>query len=113
MRKSACRPFTVLDGMVLVAATAVGLECLRRLPLANWMNAGVFARDWSLWIARVIGLTSCFAVPCTCAMLVLRLRRPRPARRSLARQPGLVACLAGVAGLAPGACWIVSVTHYR
>jgi hypothetical protein len=66
-----------------------------------------------MWVARIVGLTSCFAVPWMCAVVLLRLRKPRPAARRLARQPGFVACMAGTIGLAPGVCWIISTAHYR
>jgi hypothetical protein len=85
--------------MILVAATAAGLAYLRQTaegydnfrrnicinaPVAGWIAGGC-------WVATTL-LTAW-----TVAFLVLHARPPRPGRRRLARQPGLIAC--GAAGL--------------
>lgn len=95
------RRFHLLDALILVAAAA---------PAILWTRAaiGPSARQWELvadrWrefrlehFAAVIQ-EGCgpVAVPTllagTLAILTLRARRPRPAWRRLARQPGAVAC---------------------
>jgi hypothetical protein len=82
------RPFTVRDALILIGALAVGLA-LTRAALAGR------PLDRTHWVHSVaVGLTA--ASPCAGAMslalLALRLVRPRPGLRRLARQPGLVAC---------------------
>lgn len=77
-----CRPVTVLDLMILVAATAVGLGLDRSFPVLG--RHGIPAP----WAAEL----PCLAA-WTVAALALRLRRPRPAFRLLMRQPGAVASL--------------------
>lgn len=92
------RRFTLFDGMVLIAATGVGIAWTRAtandfivvLPAPDNL---MYALDW-----HVRGLT--IGLPCllawTVAILGLRLRQPRVRRRLLTRQPGLVACLIAV-----------------
>lgn len=76
-----CRPFTVLDAMVLVAATAVGLAgCLHLYGLRLPGCPSVLARELPM-------LTSW-----TVALVGLRLRKPRPERRLMLSQPGAAAC---------------------
>ncbi len=77
-----CRPVTVFDLMILVAATAVGLGLDRSFPVLE--RHGIPAR----WAAEL----PCLAA-WTFAAFVLRLRRPRPAFPFLMRQPGAVASL--------------------
>jgi hypothetical protein len=90
--------FTLLDAMVLVAATAAGLTMFRGNPMRvylhlpeTWAFTKVVERGF-FWVAVI--------VPCTVtwmlALLILRLRRPRPRLRRIARQPGSVACFAAV-----------------
>src|SRR6516164_1370010 len=91
------RSFTVLDGMILVAAPAVGLGVLRGMSVeVDWAGIlGVlFARlDWTgesvgELIGELVRITMPSASATTMALLALRLRRPRPSWRRLARQPG-------------------------
>jgi amino acid transporter len=105
------RRFTLLDGMILVAAPAVGLGVLRGAgPLSDWMELpGAILANWA-WdrnlIDQLVGELLLFVMPSavttSLAVLAIRLRRPRPSWRRLARQPGLVA------GLALVAAWVVA-----
>ncbi len=93
------RRFRLLDGILLIAATALGLSWSRAIEfefvpwdysvdrLIGWFREdGVFV-VWKLIDPVVI---------CWMGMLViLRLASPRPRGRRLGRQPGFVACLAG------------------
>ena len=110
-----CRPFTVLDGMILVAATAVGLAIglSMRSEAYHLSNGSIGIGEWPSidppdysggllhWktyrethrlLQQVAGESTPLMFPWTLAVLGLRLRRPRPTLRRLARQPGFAAC---------------------
>lgn len=100
------------DAMILILAIAVGLALsLRPLAdMAEWfaMIKPAYRIDAALWadaLARKLGpqflviqglvqLLSCFVAPLTPALIVARLRRPRPPLQGLACQPGFVASVA-------------------
>ena len=86
MRRSRCRRFSILDGMILVAATAVGLV-LARTIFGDAVTLG----------ANVINISrpiTYFLLAWTLAVLTIRLRQPHPSLRRLVCQPGMAACLA-------------------
>jgi hypothetical protein len=104
--------------MILVAALAVGLGGLRVLGpleyLTDLLGAMLTKEAWTRDGLEEIGsefllLATPSAVSMTLALLVLRLRRPRPVWRRLARQPGLMACLALV--VAWGCSVVFTVLH--
>lgn len=116
MNRRPDRRFTIADGMVLVAAVAVGSLLWRAyLPgHARMMQFrsrlgtdGAFGRAMS-WLSAP---GSCLVVPLMAATLLLRLRRPRPRWRRIVRQPGFAACAAAMASLAPGLAWWLSIRH--
>jgi hypothetical protein len=80
METAARRKFTIADGMILIAASALTFVDLG-LPYVGNSNWG-FARRWLTWTALVL----------TIALVPVRLRRPHPGRDALWRQPGWVAC---------------------
>jgi hypothetical protein len=94
------RRLTLLDGMILVAATACGLAVIRGsipgvlhvLPTSPLVPPLVPrpALDILILILAAWPLPAMW----TLALLAMRLRRPRPAWRRLARQPGVMACCA-------------------
>ena len=92
------RKFSVADGMVFVAATAVGFSLVRvhfrsiETLLAAMRGLIVPGRD------RVAGAAPLLA-SWTAALLVLRLRTPRPPLRRLLRSPGFSACAAATFGV--------------
>jgi hypothetical protein len=100
MSPTRCRPFTVLDAIVLVAATAVGTAVMRhdgwdRFELLK-LAFGPAATIKSSW--EMFRVTACvilgfqpLLLTLTLAFLILRLLRPRPPLRRLARQPGFAA----------------------
>lgn len=112
------RSFNLADGLILIAATAVAFGLIRGM-------AHVF-EDVVLWrpridaksfgqITEIVGL--CLLLigsPClaawTPAVLLLRLRHPRPNRRKLLMQPGTMACLTGTCAL--GLALVVAVTTW-
>jgi len=102
----ASRKLTLLDVMILVGATAIGLAAIRgavpgvlhTLPTSPRVRFLVPrpALDVSLIILAAWPLPAMW----TLALLAMRLRSPRPAWRRLARQPGVMACCAvGMASL--------------
>ena len=102
-----CRPFTISDAMILVAATALSLAFVKSTSASHsWWTAQFggptpLSRkvdEWSIY-------WSTFAIPWNVAYLIIRLRRPRPGRGELARQPGFVACLAAALSM------VVSLTY--
>jgi hypothetical protein len=111
------RPFNLQDAIILVAASSVGFIPLRRsLPdleanlneLAQELSLGLWDNH-RLWYflfgtprlayrlaSGVFHVLFPFLVCWTAALVVMRLRSPRPPWRDLVRQPGLWACLAAV-----------------
>jgi formate-dependent nitrite reductase membrane component NrfD len=84
-----CRPFTILDGMILVAGAAVGVAVLRG-PFEDYA-----LRDtWGFWGHPFVGGV---LIILAALMLIFRLRRPRQSIRQIASQPGAVACFTMVA----------------
>lgn len=77
--------------MVLVAATAVGLAMARWImPTGeSRLYFGDRLQYWVYWVWT--GPPSCIALAWGFALLLIRLRAPRPRWRRLTRQPGFVA----------------------
>ena len=105
------RRFSLLDAMVLIAATAVGLTIDR-----------VFWSDMHGWDGAVLkhfrDLTSAgiiLSVPLvamwTVATLALQLRRPRYRLRRMLRRQGTAACCAATVALALGAVLVICATR--
>ena len=109
MAQNTARRFGLCDAMVLVAATAVGLAsfpytfgdlskyAIKLLKLVGDLAAP--QRDWrdrvvSVYyiFAQFAGLLLPFCSAWSLALIILRLRQPRPALREIAVQPGAVAC---------------------
>ncbi len=90
------RKFTLLDLMVLVAATAVGTALWRAydpesLPLST--NVVV---DLSVDLYYRVSRAALILEPWTVALLVLRLRRPRPRFHLIMGQAGTAASVAAI-----------------
>jgi hypothetical protein len=119
------RPINLLDLVILVVATAIGLSLVRfgwpRMVTGAWIftwpvrpssAAGYPSKTWVLPIAeRVAPFLPCLAA-WTGAFLVTRLRSPRPRRRRLLSQPGLVGAVAALSiltiegALLMGTAWL-------
>ncbi len=91
------RRFTLLDAVALIAATGLGLAWGR----TEWMEAlgeGLANElpspkaTLELLLVALLLLVPC-AATWSATLVGLRLRSPRPPRRHLTRQPGLIACL--------------------
>jgi hypothetical protein len=102
---SPTRRFTLLDGMIFVAATAAGLA-LSRIVRNGWMAADLFERVplrlreadnlhdllvdlGELFLSLVVPLLAAW----TLAAIVFAFRCYCPPLRRLARRPGTMACL--------------------
>jgi hypothetical protein len=89
------RRFSVLDGMFLVAASAIGFAVMRSYSLEVLHNnltpypalPRALLTAWAYAIATM-------PIPAVWAVVLFacRLRRPRPPWRRLVNQPGFVAC---------------------
>jgi hypothetical protein len=89
------RRFHVLDGMVLIAATAIGLAIARACALevlGNNLGPYPVLPRMLLTIWAYILATLPVPVMWSIAVFLLHLRRPRPGLRLLADRPGFVAC---------------------
>jgi hypothetical protein len=101
------RTITLFDLMMVVAATAIGLSLAQfgwqRKIAGGWISTWPVSAKYSVggypstrWVVPIAGRVGPF-LPClvawTGAFLVIRLRSPRPRRRRLLRQPGLVAAV--------------------
>jgi hypothetical protein len=98
---SSSRTLGILDVMILIAATGVGLALVHETDVLPRSSA---PRKLQLPIA-VLESSVPFLVTGTPAALAVSLRGPRPRWRTLARRPGLLACavatLLSVASLLP------------
>ncbi len=109
-RPAVARPFTLMDAMILIAATAVALPGARIMMI----GIGVASPGESLSGALIdlcadgdykgagallAYLSALVAAAWTVAVIPLRLRRPRPPWRRLGRQPGFIAASAAALAL--------------
>ncbi len=100
MKPAPGRRFTILDAMVLVVATAAGLALLRWTWKVTEFSGSLTGFQQFDLIELGLRATFSFLATWTPALLILRLVRPRPRWRELARQPGMVACAAATLVLA-------------
>ena len=99
------RRLTILDAMVMVVATAGALALAR----PNLQSGNLAHPAWAGYLEASIGVL----VAWTPTALWLRLRRPRPTLRRLARQPGFAAGVAGTAVLGLGVAALVLLALIR
>jgi hypothetical protein len=104
MTPRAPRKFTILDGMILVAATAGGFALWRAVgdTLGRHLgNVPFGAFSWfSSIVYRVVEAAFPLLAVLTPTVLIWRLRRPRPRWRRLMRQPGMAALCAALIPIA-------------
>ncbi len=98
--RAARRNLTVMDGIVLVAATAAGLTITRHyydvigeLPGIELHRGMSLMQVW-YWAYHRGCMLQVSSIILSLTLLALRLRQPRPRFRRLMRQPGTVACWA-------------------
>ncbi len=95
MHASSLRKFTLFDAIFLVAATAAGLALLKMLIGGGRLFQGTpFQGRFSSYVLSGIEAIYPFLMIGTFALVILRLRQPRPRIRKLVRQPGMAACAA-------------------
>lgn len=105
------RRFTPVDGFILVAATLVGLV----LVWAVWPDLASIARySWRPRARMSIrAYESSIVAPIltawTIAIIALRLRTPRPRPGTLAREPGVAACLAALIAISTELLWALAI----
>jgi hypothetical protein len=101
---------TILDAVVVIAATAIALAMARGWDSGKWCAIPAYAtyggklpsgaRSLHHFIATWLCWTIPFAITLSVAVLALRFRSPRPRFRRLERQPGAVACAAALFAMA-------------
>jgi hypothetical protein len=108
MKTTPTRGFTIVDAMILAAATAGGCAWFRAVVINSWSHD--FPESWHERIAvKGILATSALLMAWSAAFLVIRLRQPRPRFRRLARQPGMVACSAATVAILYQLLWMLLV----
>lgn len=113
MRAPARRRFGLLDAMLLVAAMAVWLAATRHLGSKTNLRSIWYVGNPGDLIRIVHDQIGLLLFLLSSACLLIRLRRPRPARRRLWCQPGLAACAAAVLGVMIKAMAVVISNHAR
>ncbi len=109
------RRFTVLDGMALIGATAVGFGLTRLIfgdliresqlgPMATWDKAAVMQLA-VVGMAMATPTLACLSA----AMAMLSMGGPRRSRRRLARRPGFAAAIGAAASFALGLPYILGL----
>jgi hypothetical protein len=105
MPRAPLRRLTLLDVMILIAATAIGARSLHVIwnllnvshlasPLDTWPILGVLVRA-----PHAIGAAVPLVAAWTVALPVLWIRHPRPPFHRLVLQPGMAACTAATLAL--------------
>jgi hypothetical protein len=118
MPSQTIRKFTVLDALLLIMATTIGLALVRVIfPNISTMITQILA-DFAhpskqgenatsdAWIVALLAGSPVLAA-WTVALLLARLSRPRPHLRRVLRQPGAVACAVATLAMAVDATWII------
>lgn len=90
-RPRACRPFHLFDAMILVAAAAVAIFLTKVLVDFDIDRGNVHTTRWEFHLDNVLGWSCPSLVAATIALVIVRLRRPRPSLPRLCRQPGFCA----------------------
>ena len=87
-----CRPFKLVDVMILVAAAALWMALMR--PWLNQLQmVGMESRNgipWQVYVGTVQGGANSAFMMLAVAYLVMRLIPPRPPWPDLIRQPGML-----------------------
>jgi hypothetical protein len=104
--REAPRRFNLGDALILVAALSVGCLAIRAtLPALDALKSDlrrVKSPGMRRFLVVQYGLSAFipYLSAITPAMLILRLRQPRPGLRHVGRQPGMVACSVATSAMA-------------
>jgi hypothetical protein len=115
MPVQASRKLTLADAMLLVAAVALGSFLARETnpnltsAIAHIKHDPTPGMRQLLSIEASLKVVVPFLAVWTPALLLLRLRQPRPCLKRLARQPGAVASAVATLAIAIVAVWILSL----
>ncbi len=87
------RKFTVLDAMVLIAATGIAFVPIRLFLWENWHFPDEMSvpEIWRLGLEVNVSLIP-LALSLSIALSLLSVTGPRPSRRRVYRRPGMAAC---------------------
>ena len=105
------RRFTIADVMILIVAAALATVLARDYFTSLYVVYKGKSVDRPIALAE--GLSTCVASAILLALIPIRLRRPRPGLRRLARQPGFVASCAVAAALAAGVAQGLILISFR
>jgi hypothetical protein len=100
------RRFTLIDAILLIAATAVGLALWRPSLELTWAQVnriGLHSLRLSSYWVNIAGLTNLFG-PWSVALLILSLIKPRPQIRRLVLRP---AAIVGAVASLTLSIWVV------
>ena len=90
------RRLSIADGMILIAATAVGIALSGRIRPEAWNKPWPALGSWKAAI-NFASVTTLMGLPCliawTLTMPLLRMRGGFQSWRRVARRPGMAACL--------------------
>lgn len=100
---------TVLDGMILVAASAAGFALIRAtgLSLSIPAPASLPRLRYFAVVEHALSVFTPLLTTWTLSFPVIRLLQPRPRLRWLARQPGMAGCCAASLFVLVEASWIL------
>ena len=114
MRDAIRRPFTIFDGLALIAAVAVALPPSRMIYTMMVQWAAGDRRFASLrTVELTTTLTALFLAIAGSTLILLSLLRPRPPMRRVLRQPGLVACVAAASAVVSNTALTLSRVYFK
>jgi len=106
------RNVTLIDVVVLGAATAAGFAVFRALRIDLAMHSRPVGESWPSRMADQALLSIVpFLITWTLAFPFIRLRAPRPPLRRLARQPGIAGCTAASVGIIYELTWMALIAR--
>src|SRR5580700_2968913 len=87
------RKFTLVDAMVLIAATAIAFVPIRLFLWENWHfpEERSVPEIWRAGLEINVSLVP-LALSLSAAILLLAMKKPRPNIRRALRRPGIAAC---------------------
>ena len=95
--RTPARKFTVLDGMVLIAATGIAFVPIRLFLWENWHFPEELSvpEIWRMGLEINVSLVP-LALSLSMALWLLGMKKPRPNLRRVYRKPGMAACTVAI-----------------